>query len=167
MEARLPTQLGIEISVAGSDGTVLQQAQGPVFRGVVPTTQDYILTLHNYGGLTSYMMTVIIPVRITFAPGDTGTTLQGSLHPNEIDHYVIRALQGQTMVINTPTTSGQVALSVVGVDGTILQNQITGSQAGDGFDFSAVLPKTQDYLIEVQAGEGTAVTYMLDIAVVK
>ncbi|MGC9468743.1 MAG: hypothetical protein ACP5HS_09135 [Anaerolineae bacterium] len=160
MEAMVPPQQGIELWVTGSDGTVLQQGGGPVFRGVVPSTQDYILTLVNYGRATSYHMIVTIPIRISFASGSTGAIVQGSLMPNMIDHYVIRALEGQVMYINTPVTSGQVTLAVYGVDGTILSNEGT-----DAYDFTATLPSTQDYRIDIQAVGGAVANYALDVTV--
>jgi hypothetical protein len=160
MEAMVPPQQGIEISVAGSDGAVLQQGGGPVFRGVVPTTQDYIVTLVNVGGTTSYRMTVTIPVRISFVQGRTRATVRGQLLPSMTDRYVIRALAGQMMTINAPTTSGQVTVAVYGVNGPVLENQDT-----DGYDFTATLPSTQDYRIDVQALGGASATYALDITI--
>jgi hypothetical protein len=141
------SQQDVQMSVRGANGTVLKGLGGPaVFRGVVPTSQDYIVTLTAGDETSSYSMTVTVPERISFGPEATSATVQGDLPSNGIGHYVVRAAAGQTMTIKTTATEGQVILVVYGADGTVLQSDHAGASS-----FSGTLPTTQDYLIEVVA----------------
>ena len=144
-------QSSTSLAVEGADGTVLQSSGGPpFFRATVPTTQDYRLRISTGGVAVNYTVQVIIPVRITFDAGATSATEHATLPPYTTGHFVIRAMAGQTMTLETTTTQGQVILIVYGADGTVLQTDHAGSPS-----FNGVLPSTQDYLINVRS-VGTA-----------
>jgi len=156
---------GLRFSLVGADGTVVKPAndtgpQGPgFFRGVVPTTQDYILTLTGPGG-SPYNLGVLIPVRLTFAEGDTSTEVSGLVMPGTARHYVIRALGGQTMTVDITTTSGQISTVVFGADGTVLQSGNIPLS-----DFSGPLPTTQDYLIVLNSIAAIAANYTMRVTI--
>jgi len=151
---------GLRFSIVGADGTVLRAMGEAYARTVVPSTQDYYVELASDVGAVSYRMSVLIPVRIRFAPGATSAEIDGSLAASGVHHYVLRALAGQRMIIAPRATQGQVGLVISGTDGQVL---LSGRVAGDGYD--GILPTTQDYLITVQAVGGTSADYTLEVTI--
>ncbi len=154
MQVAVTPQQGLQLAVQGADGTVLKGSGGVAFfRGDVPATQDYIVTLSGGSSATSYALTVTIPVRIQFASGATSATVQGNLPANSMGHYVVKASAGQKMTIQTTTSQGQIVVIVYGADGTVLQSDHAGASG-----FSGTLPSTQDYLIDIRSvGQAAAV----------
>jgi heat shock protein HslJ len=96
--------------------------------------------------------------RITFAPGSTSASLTGNLAASESDQYVLRALAGQTMSINLTFTEGQAILVVWGEDGDVLL-----SDHAEASSFQRVLPKTQDYFIQVHGRPEGNTSYRMTI----
>ncbi len=155
--SREPTQLVI----FGVDGTVLMSGMGggAFFRGLVPGTQDYVVSLVTGAEAASYRMGVQIPVRIQFAPGETSATDRGELKPYQQRSYVVRALEGQQMEVTVTAPTERVSLIVYGLDGTALK-----SSMGEGTTFEGTLPSSQDYIAAITAGDA-AVSYTLEVRV--
>lgn len=98
--------------------------------------------------------------RIRFASGATSATVEGQIQPNQRLDYVLRALQGQTMLVNVYTPNNDVFLGVTGLsDGVPLLRPSAGSAA-----FSGVLPGTQDYRISL-VSSAQASNYTLQVIV--
>jgi hypothetical protein len=98
--------------------------------------------------------------RISFAPGSISATVNGSVSPGRPVQYVLRALAGQTMTIQTNST-GPFRLSVTGANGAAL------GYADANQPLQVVLPSTQDYYIYLQSPTdvGTA-WYTMQVTVV-
>ncbi len=148
------------MAIQGADDTVIKPAGHPFHRGAVPTSQDYLVTLTAPDTAATYTLTIMIPVRITFAPGSTTAQLQATIPPNTSVHFVIRALAGQTMTLDTTAAQGQVIAIVYGADGTVLQSDHAGAP-----DFSGNLPITQDYLIHLRSVGAAAAIVTLDVTI--
>jgi hypothetical protein len=148
------------LAIYGADGTVLKSGMGggAFFRGTVPSTQDYILDVGPATGAGSFTMSVIIPVRISFAVGATSATVEGHLAARQTQYYVLRASGGQLMEVNA-TPEGKVRLIIYGADGTVLM-----SGMGGGASFSGTLPSDQDYIVAVDAGPEAA-GYTLEVSI--
>ena len=153
--------------VWGADGTVLltDHAEVSSFQRVLPTTQDYFIKVEGRPeGTTTYSMTVSIPLmstaaeRIEFASESTSATVTGHLNASETDQYVLQALAGQTMSINTAFTEGRAILVVWGADGTVLL-----SDHAEVSSFQRVLPATQDYYILVRGRPEGSTTYSMTV----
>ncbi len=98
--------------------------------------------------------------RINFAPGSISATVNGAVSPGQPVQYVLRALAGQTMTIQTNST-GPFRLSVSGANGAAL------GYADANQTFQTVLPANQDYYIFLQSPTdvGTA-WYTMQVTVV-
>ncbi len=153
--------------VWGADGTVLltDHAEASSFQSVLPTTQDYFIKVEGRPeGSTTYSMTVSIPSnsttseRIEFASGSTSATVAAKLSASEADQYVLRALAGQTMSVDTTFTEGRAILEVWGQDGTVL---LTDHAEVSGFQ--GVLPTTQDYYILLRGRPEGNTTYSMTV----
>jgi hypothetical protein len=89
------------------------------------------------------------PIRIIFGEGDTTWTLEDGLKEGDINHFVLYALEGQTMSLIARPNGTQ--LTIQGEDGTILNNIDDYNSFWRG-----VLPATQDYLIELDPTQSGA-----------
>jgi hypothetical protein len=150
----------VRLAIYGADGTVLKSGMGgsAFFRGTVPSTQDYILDVGPATGSGPFTMSVIIPVRVSFAAGATSATVEGHLAARDSQYYVLRAFGGQTMEV-AASPEGMVRLIIYGADGSVLM-----SGMGGGASFSGTLPSDQDYIVAVDAGP-EAVAYTLEVSI--
>ncbi len=128
---------------------------------VVPTTQDYILEVMSSGSQASnYSLQVVIPARITCAPGATSASVQGTVSGGEIVRYLLRAMAGQTMTVAITSPHQDVLLTMWGLtDGQPLVRSVSGATSWTG-----VLPATQDYVIDAVSVGGNT-TYTLETTV--
>jgi hypothetical protein len=169
MSVDLSFSEGQAILVAwGADGTVLltDHAEVSNFQRVLPTTQDYFIKIEGSPeGSTTYSMTVSIPStsteaeRIEFTSGSISATVTGQLNASGIDQYVLHALAGQTMSINTTFAEGLAILEVWGQDGTVLL-----TDHAEISNFQRVLPATQDYYILVRGKPEGSTTYSMTVS---
>jgi hypothetical protein len=155
-----PTGAHLKMAIQGADGTVVKPQGQPFFRGVVPSSQDYLVTLTAGNATEDYSLYIIIPARITFDPGATTVQLETEIPANAIAHFVIRALGGQTMTVDTTATEGQIITIVYGADGIVLQ-----TDHADAPDFMGTLPSTQDYLIDLLAVGGIPASVTIDVTI--
>jgi len=168
----LPGLLGwAALAVRGADGTVLLSDRvGAVsWSGEVPRTQDYLVDVKSLTAApTSYMLDVTIPpiympqaTVVQFPPGGTSATVQGTLVPGAVDHYVLRVLAGQTLVLaSAPGLQGMLALTVAGADGFVLLPESAAQASWRG-----QVPTTQDYYVDVRSIAGATFGYALQISV--
>ena len=100
------------------------------------------------------------PERIQFARGATSAVVNGSVNASNPKRYVLRALAGQNMTVQTNST-GPFRLSISGADGSRL------GYANANEAITVRLPKSQDYYIALAgpAGAPTA-TYSMRVTVV-
>ena len=155
-----PTGAHLKMAIQGADGTLVKPQGQPFFRGVVPSSQDYLVTLTAGNATEEYSLYIIIPARITFDAGATTVRLETEIPANSIAHFVIRALGGQTMTIDTTATQGRILTIVYGADGTVLQTDHAGAP-----DFVGTLPSTQDYLIDLLAVGGVPASVIIDVTI--
>ena len=86
-------------------------------------------------------------VRISFPTGATSASVAGILESNSPIDYVLRALQGQTVIIYVSSPGNNVYLGVTGLsDGAPLLRTVASET-----QFSGVLPLTQDYRLTLAA----------------
>ena len=154
MDVSLSAPEGARLKVTTTGGRRLTPIEGTSgstgFRGYLPYTGDYILTIAAGSRAISYSVNVFIPVRVSFARGATSDTLEAHLNAHQGLDYILRAGEGQILEINATPENGDVNLQLVvyGVDGTVLR-----SGMGEGSSFRGELPASQDYLVSVRAGE--------------
>jgi hypothetical protein len=153
---------GLRFSIVGDDGVVVKAMGDAHIRTVVPSTQDYYIHLVSDIGAANYRMSVLIPVRIRFAPGATSADVEGGLAVGAMRHYVLHALAGQRMTVAPQASQGQVGLSIWGVDGQVL---LSGRVGRPGGVYHGTLPTTQDYLIAVRDEGGAGADYALEITI--
>lgn len=140
-----------------SDGALLpgESPAANTWTGAVPTTQDYLIRVINYGSASRYSLQVIIPSRIVFEVGATATTVEGAIAgPPYTTIFVLEAMSGQVMsvAVTTTTPGGGVWLGISGADGTSLLSGQSGLTS-----WSGILPATQDYVLQISAANTAAV----------
>jgi uncharacterized protein YgiM (DUF1202 family) len=98
-------------------------------------------------------------IRISFEAGSIGSTIKADLPENKLHTYVLRAEAGQTMTVQL-TSKWDLLLSVSGADGVVLKSSgVADSQ------WSGILPKSQDYYLAIQAVDGLAASYTLQVVI--
>lgn len=150
------------LSIFGRDGTVLLSPMGNQmsFRGYLPATQDYLIDIRAAGTNANFGMYIMIPQRLSFAAGAHTLVINGNVKASGDHNFIAYGLAGQTMKV-TVEPGGDLALTIYGIDGTILM----GSH-NFGNTFEGTLPSSQDYIINVDSAPGTGVrpfTLTLDI----
>jgi hypothetical protein len=153
---------GLRFSIVGADGTMIKPMGEAHVQTIVPSTQDYFVELASDVGAVNYQMSVLIPVRVRFAPGASSDEVDGSLAAGDVRHYVLHAQAGQRMIVDPSTTQGQVRLVIWGADGQVF---LSGRVGPPGGVFDGILPVTQDYLIAAWAEGETSADYVLEISI--
>lgn len=141
-----------------------------LWRGSVPATQDYLITVTAPTVTPFELVTTFdprqaptaaepAPVRLVFAAGATTTTTTAHVAAPERQRYLVRGVAGQTLQIELTPTGGSAIFAVQGVtDGKPLKRLERAANS-----WSSTLPVTQDYLITV-IPTGAAVEYTLALA---
>jgi len=148
------------LTIFGADGIPLKRYVdgSPEWTGVLPATQDYNIHAVSVGPATDYTMVVTIypleeATRIQFAPGAMSATIEGNLAAGETDHYVLKALANQGMLVVATSPHMDVAVGVKGADGRVLVDPTAELSSA----IVPLLPATQDYFIDaVSIGGDTA-----------
>ncbi|MFN2228258.1 MAG: LysM peptidoglycan-binding domain-containing protein [Anaerolineae bacterium] len=161
LEAGVTAPHAVHLTIVGADGVVVfdQPDGSSFFRGTLPESEDYQLILEADTQATTYSMAVTIPQRVSFASGTTSATEQGQLGAQQQHAYVLQAQAGQQMKVTVTASAGAVSLTIYGVDGTVLKNQMS-----EGTTFDGTLPLTEDYIITITAG-GAAASYTLVVEI--
>ncbi len=160
MEIDVTPEDSLQLIIFGVDGTVLKSGMGQAssFRGGLPLSEDYLVSVRAGDQDVSFTMNVIIPQRISFQPGAVSATVKGNASANHSQYYVLRARKNQAMQVKV-TSPESVQLTIYGADGTVLK-----SGMGQGTSFSGDLPSTQDYVLVLRAGSHAA-AYSLKVTI--
>ncbi len=95
--------------------------------------------------------------RIQFASGATRAVRTGTVQDPTVKEYVLRALKGQTMLVELISSDASANLGIIGLSDGVPYKRL----AVAGTVFEMVLPMTQDYLIQVMTPNRTPVSYEL------
>lgn len=160
LEIEVSPSNSVQLIIYGFDGTVLRSGmgEGSSFRGELPSSQDYLVSVRAGEQSVSYTMSVIIPRRISFQRGAISGTEFGRVSANKSQYYVLRASKNQTMQVEVSSTEA-VQLMIYGADGTVLK-----SGMGEGASFKGVLPSSQDYVVVLRAGANST-RYTLKVTI--
>ena len=152
---------GYNLTVTGVDDSAVPggSASTPFFRGKVPADSDYLITLTGGAAATRYDMSIVVPVRISFASGASSATQTGGLGAHQTIHYVIGGNAGQHMTV-TFTPANSAKMSIYGNDGTV-----QWSGMGEGTSWDGSLPGTQDYFIVFTAGDTAIPSFSLVVSI--
>src|SRR5690606_13467401 len=102
------------------------------------------------------------PEPIVFEPDTTSGAYRRAISAGEIQDYIVRAFEGQVMLVDVSSPNDNVFLGVSGVgDGVPVVRGSSNAKHWQG-----QLPATQDYIIRVAArGEDTQFTLRIVIPV--
>ena len=165
MDVSLSAPEGVSLKATRNNGRSLTPVNGTSgstgFRGYLPYTGDFFLTVTSGNQAVDFNLNVFIPMRISFKRGATSARLEGHLDANQSMDYILRASGGQIMEVNATPASAGVPLQqmIYGVDGSVLR-----SGMGEGSNFRGQLPSSQDYLVRIRAGE-KATDFTLDVII--
>ncbi|MEZ4593827.1 MAG: hypothetical protein R3D55_22175, partial [Chloroflexota bacterium] len=139
-----PPDAGLSLAVSGSNGDFIYgQQSATLWQSELPDSGDYVIRVRSGETAVAYTLQVIIPQRISFAPGAISATVQGDVAAHVSDDYILSAAAGQTMTVVIESPNSNVLLTIVGADGIPLTN---GNMSG-ATTWQGELPATQDYTI--------------------
>jgi hypothetical protein len=140
----------LQLIIYGVDGTVLRSGmgEGSSFRGELPTSEDYIVSVRAGELATDFTLDVIIPQRIRFESGAVSASVRaGCSHHTQ---YYAARLEGQSMEVSRPEDD----------PADHLRRGWHRAQERMGEGQPVELPSTQDYILEVRAA-AEPVSYLL------
>jgi serine/threonine-protein kinase len=117
--------------------------------GSLPADDNYLIQISGTGPYT--LEVAVTPTsrpteemteRVSFAKGTNGTTVTGKIAPNQIRRYLLKAHQGQIVLVKV--LQGQVSLSAIAPNGDRIGGSTTTSK-----DWKGRLPMEGDYVMEV------------------
>ncbi len=151
----------VSIKTQGGTSMLSPATQQSTWQQALPQTEDYYLTLHGGTSQENYTLTVTIPSRLKFAPGEDKLKVSGKTAGGYAVSYAIFAIKGQKMIVDLSPISGDAALTIYGyVDGTPYVRYVSEQTS-----FRFKLPSTQDYIIQVVPRAGSEVPYVLVVQV--
>lgn len=131
--------------------------------GQLPATDQYLIQISGSG---DYKLDVAITPasrptqekieRIAFARGSNGTTVTGSISPQQLQRYLFKATQGQLVLVKV--LQGTVSFSAIAPNGERIGGTTTQAK-----DWKGRLPMAGDYVIEVTSAQ--AEDYALSVEI--
>jgi hypothetical protein len=153
----------LTVSIAYEDGSTLlsESAKQNSWRGNLPKTGDYFLTVHGGAVAENFTLVVTVPLPVHFAQGTDSLTINSKTIAGYDVSYDVYASKGQSMNINIEQISSKGSLAVYGFqDG----QQYLRADAGQK-TFELVLPATQDYIVSVVPFDGLVLDYIVTITI--
>lgn len=144
----------LQLVIYGVDGTVLRSGmgEGSSFRGVVPISQDYIISVRAGDTGTDFRLTVIIPRLVRFGHQAGSYNLRARLLAGQTQYYSLHAMAGQLLEVRLSPERSNLLLIVYGMDGSVLKRGVAKDAS-----FLGELPATQRYILAVRSAEEGAV----------
>jgi len=161
----------VEISgLQGGQQLVSTSAHTPYWTGILPQTQDYVITLTTNNPGTPYFLQVEIPADVRFEPGTSSTVVAGHIEildptvqdsPDNFVTYLLYASAGQTLDVELSSPHlGALSLGVYGqTDGQPYRRWQVKN-----YGYYGVLPLTQGYYLKVFSN-GVSTDFALDITI--
>jgi hypothetical protein len=151
----------LQLIIYGVDGEVLRSGmgEGSSFRGELPSSQDYFVSVRAGEKGTDFTLDVIIPQVIRFSAGAFSGSVHTYLPASRTQYYHLGASKGQSMQVAV-TPGDNLQLSIYGADGTVLKSGI-----GETASFDGKLPSTQDYILAVKNLSQAQKSYTLSVTI--
>jgi len=153
----------VTVSIQYEDGTTLlaPSAHQNLWRGNLPKTGDYYLTVHGGTSAENFTLVVTVPLPVHFAQGTDSLTIHGKTVAGYDVGYAVYARKGQSMSVNIERISSKGSLAVYGFQDGL---QYLRSDAGQkGLDL--VLPVTQDYIVSIVPLDGSVLDFIVTITI--
>jgi len=87
-------------------------------------------------------------IRINFLSGATSSNTQGTIASGQVQNYLVRALEGQPMIVMVDSPSHDLNMAVYGLQ----SGQVLLSASANRNSWQGTLPVTDDYVIQVIGG---------------
>ncbi len=151
----------LSISTQGGTSLLSASARQTSWQGTLPQTEDYVITL--YGGAATQQFTLVIEIvsRINFATGTDQIKISGTTPSGYSVAYVVFALQNQKMDVEIYGVGRNAALTVWGY----ANGKTYLRAANNKTNFSFTVPRTQDYILEIDPKAGAILSYVIYVRI--
>lgn len=153
---------GANFEVRGANNIVYKALSDPAtsWQFTLPETQDYFITVAS-SVPANFVLTVTLgtnqPQRITFNPGQTTVSVNGSASPSQSPQYIFTASAGQSIRIVVISAGNLANFSLIGASDGVAYKPLSDPRR----DWTSTIPVSQDYLITVSSP--SPVTFTLQI----
>lgn len=107
----LSPQNDVVLSITGADGLILWEEGSVAFWGVLPTTQDYLISARTMRGDSQYTLSYQLDGRedqaVTWLRpvlDSSPVRVEGRMKPGQLDSYTFEALSGQFVLVDAWNT---------------------------------------------------------------
>lgn len=156
-------QKDVTLSIRTEGGTSLlaHSARQSAWKGTLPQTEDYLVTL--YGGATTdqFTLTIEIVSRISFATGAVSARMNGQTPRGYGVAYTVFAVKDQKVDVAVYGVGTKATLTVWGyADGrTYLK------AAANRTSFTFTVPVTQDYILQLDPKGNVSLDYTIYVKI--
>ncbi len=156
------TNLDVVLGVIQPDGVVLLNPANKWthWQWMLPESGIYKIQVVGSSVAENFTLSARIPVRASFAAGASSMILNGSTVNGLVFSYTLACAANQTMTVNLNAAAGAAHLDIFGVSSGTLLNSTANATS-----WTVVLPKSEDYVVEVIPTAGQVVSYALTISV--
>ncbi len=132
-------------------------ARQTAWKGTLPQTEDYVVSLYGGPEVQPYTLTVELVSRIKFPPGAEAAKIAGSTAGDDRVAYALFALKDRKVEVTLYGVGTKGALTVWGyADGKVLLSTEAGRTS---FSFKSAL--TQDYIFEIVPKAGQTLDFVI------
>lgn len=136
----------VNVKITAADNTALGGSANTntvSASALLPSTQDYTVWVTGGAAQTTFSLSIVIPSRITFDPGATSASVDGTIRKHAIVDYILRAQAGQTLTVKL--SGDNVGLTIYGLqDGSPLVRAASGANS-----YAGKLTRTQEYILSI------------------
>lgn len=149
----------VTISVRTEGGTWLLNpaAAQSSWKGTLPQTEDYVISLYGGAAPRQFTLTVEIASRIKFVAGANSGKISGTTAGGFTVAYTMFVLKGQKVEITLYGLGPNASIAVWGyADGNVL----LGAES-DKTSLTFKAPVTQDYILEIVPKAGRVLDFVI------
>ncbi len=156
-------QKDVTLSIQTQGGTSLlsRSAKQSSWKGTLPQTEDYIVTLYGGASTQPYTLMIEIVSQISFAKGTDSAKISAHAPAGYGVAYTVFALKDQKVDVELYGVGTNATLTVWGyADG---QTYLKAAANKTNFTFTA--PMTQDYILQIDPKGSQALDYTIYVKI--
>ncbi len=149
------------IETQGGTSLLSPAAQQSTWRGTLPQSEDYVVTVHGGKAAQAFVLTIELVSRIKFAPGADTTKISGVTAGGYSVAYAVFVQQDQKFEVQLYGLGKNAALKVWGYANG--KTYLGADSHKTSFGFTA--PSMQDYILEISPDPGKVLDFVIYVRI--